>query len=63
MTFLIFYSTITLKITREGCLTADNKKEQESKNTNEKKKGVRLYLSNTEISFCNAVSDPGSSDA
>ena len=42
---------------------ADNKKEQESKNTNEKKKDVRLYLSDTEISFCNAVSDFSSSDA
>ena len=40
---------------------ADNKREQESKNTNEK--NVRLYMSDTEISFCNAVSDFSSSDA
>lgn len=29
MTFLIFYSTIILKITREGCLMIDSPKEQE----------------------------------
>lgn len=33
-----------------------------NKNTNEKKKKIPFYLSDTEIPFCNAVSNFGGSD-